>query len=85
MLRNIVTVALTINMFLLGCEVFTEFYSDSAHITSIGGVSVLRSARPQSPGAVDLDADHAQHRGADLVLYTPLADSVLMLNVACVF
>ena len=30
-LRNIVTVALTINMFLLMCEVFTEFYTDSAH------------------------------------------------------
>jgi Ni/Fe-hydrogenase subunit HybB-like protein len=30
-LRNIVTVALTINMFLLLCEVFVEFYTDSAH------------------------------------------------------
>lgn len=30
-LRNIVTVALTINMFLLGSEAFTEFYTDSAH------------------------------------------------------
>ena len=33
-LRNIMTVALTINMFLLGCEVFTEFYTDSAHSAS---------------------------------------------------
>jgi Ni/Fe-hydrogenase subunit HybB-like protein len=30
-LRNIVTVALTVNMFLLGSEAFTEFYTDSAH------------------------------------------------------
>ena len=30
-LRNIVTIALTINMFLLGSEAFTEFYTDSAH------------------------------------------------------
>ena len=30
-LRNIVTVALIINMFLLACEVFTEFYTGSAH------------------------------------------------------
>jgi len=30
-LRNIVTIALTINMFLLICEVFTEFYTGSAH------------------------------------------------------
>ena len=33
-LRNVVTVALTINMFLLVCEVFTEFYTDSAHVAS---------------------------------------------------
>ncbi len=30
-LRNIVTVAMIISMFLLACEVFTEFYTDSAH------------------------------------------------------
>ncbi|MDF1836654.1 MAG: polysulfide reductase NrfD [Planctomycetota bacterium] len=30
-LRKIVTVALAVNMFLLICEVFTEFYTDSAH------------------------------------------------------
>lgn len=30
-LRNIVTIALSINMFLLGSEAFTEFYTDSAH------------------------------------------------------
>jgi predicted CXXCH cytochrome family protein len=34
LLRNIVTVALAINTFLLGCELFTEFYTDSAHIAS---------------------------------------------------
>jgi Ni/Fe-hydrogenase subunit HybB-like protein len=33
-LRNVITVALTINMFLLVCEVFTEFYTDSAHVAS---------------------------------------------------
>ncbi len=30
-LRNTVTIALSINMFLLGSEAFTEFYTDSAH------------------------------------------------------
>jgi Ni/Fe-hydrogenase subunit HybB-like protein len=30
-LRNTVTIALSINMFLLGSEVFTEFYTNSAH------------------------------------------------------
>ena len=33
-LRNIVTIALSINMFLLGSEAFTEFYTDSAHRAS---------------------------------------------------
>jgi molybdopterin-containing oxidoreductase family membrane subunit len=33
-LRRIVQVAMIINMFLLGCEVFTEFYTDSAHLAS---------------------------------------------------
>ena len=30
-LRMIMTVAMIINMFLLGCELFTEFYSPTAH------------------------------------------------------
>ena len=33
-LRGIVVVAMFINMFLLGSEVFTEFYTDSAHVAS---------------------------------------------------
>jgi molybdopterin-containing oxidoreductase family membrane subunit len=33
-LRRIVQVAMVINLFLLGCEVFTEFYTDSAHVAS---------------------------------------------------
>jgi molybdopterin-containing oxidoreductase family membrane subunit len=33
-LRRIVQVAMIINIFLLGCEVFTEFYTDSAHLAS---------------------------------------------------
>ena len=33
-LRNMVTIALLVNMFLLGCELFTEYYTESAHIAS---------------------------------------------------
>ena len=33
-LRRIVQVAMIINVFLLLCEVFTEFYTDSAHVAS---------------------------------------------------
>ncbi len=34
LLRQIVTVSLLINLFLLGCEVFKEFYSESLHMSS---------------------------------------------------
>ena len=33
-LRRIVQVAMIINLFLLGCELFTEFYTDSAHVAA---------------------------------------------------
>ena len=33
-LRNILTVAMLVNLFLLLSEVFTEFYTDSAHVAS---------------------------------------------------
>lgn len=33
-LRNIVTISLMINLFLLGCEAFKEFYTDSQHVAS---------------------------------------------------
>jgi Ni/Fe-hydrogenase subunit HybB-like protein len=33
-LRRIVQMAMIINMFLLACEVFTEFYTDSKHVAS---------------------------------------------------
>jgi molybdopterin-containing oxidoreductase family membrane subunit len=33
-LKRIITVALIINLFLLGCEIFKEFYTDSAHSSS---------------------------------------------------
>lgn len=34
MLRNIVQVSMVINVFLLFCELFKEFYTDSAHVAS---------------------------------------------------
>ncbi|MCO4762970.1 MAG: polysulfide reductase NrfD [Myxococcales bacterium] len=34
LLRRIVTVMLPLNFFLLGCEVFKEFYTDAAHVIS---------------------------------------------------
>ncbi len=34
LLRQIVTISLLVNLFLLGCELFKEFYSDSVHTSS---------------------------------------------------
>lgn len=34
LLKRIVAVAMPINLFLLGCELFKEFYTDSAHVAS---------------------------------------------------
>ncbi|MCB9558588.1 MAG: polysulfide reductase NrfD [Deltaproteobacteria bacterium] len=34
LLRKIITFTLPLNLFLLGCELFTEFYTDSAHLLS---------------------------------------------------
>ena len=53
-LRRIMQVAMLINMFLLGCEVFTEFYTDSRHV-GLRPLPLLRPARAPCPGAVDLD------------------------------
>jgi molybdopterin-containing oxidoreductase family membrane subunit len=33
-LRQIVTVSLLVNLFLLGCEAFKEFYAESVHSSS---------------------------------------------------
>ena len=57
-LRMIMTVAMIINMFLLGCELFTEFYSPT-HARRRRAIPVLRPARPPRAGAVDLDRHRA--------------------------
>ncbi len=82
LLRNIVTIALTINMFLLACELFTEFYTDSAHLTSTMylyfGLHGHTALVPWVWTAIFLNVV------ALLILYLPLARSLQFLNVACV-
>jgi molybdopterin-containing oxidoreductase family membrane subunit len=81
-LRNIVTIAMTINMFLLGSELFTEFYTDSAHVASAKylffGLEGRHALVPWIWTAMALDAV------ALALLYTPLSRRSTMLNVACV-
>ena len=72
-LRMIMTVAMIINMFLLGCELFTEFYSPT-RACGRRPLSLFRAARPRRACPVDLDrhrpgrdravpADHAAAAG----------------------
>jgi len=80
-LANIVTVALTINMFLLGCEVFTEFYTDSAHAASARylffGLHGHNALVPWIWTAIGLNTI------ALFILYLPFTKSRRYLSVAC--
>lgn len=82
-LKNIVTIALTINMFLLGSEVFTEFYTDSAHVASarylFWGLHGYNGLVPWIWTAIALNTI------ALIILYLPISRSFKFMNVACVF
>ncbi len=81
-LANIVTVALTINMFLLVCEVFTEFYTNSSHGVSArylffglhGNVALV----PWIWTSVAFNVT------ALAILYLPFMRGRRLLSVACV-
>ncbi len=81
-LRQVVLVALTINMFLLISELFTEFYAGTAHITSTRylyfGLHGHHRLVPWIWTAV------AFNGLALLILYLPAARSLRYLNLACV-
>lgn len=80
-LKGIVTVALLINMFLLVCEVFTEFYTDSAHGASARylffGLHGHSALVPWIWTAVGLNTV------ALVLLLVPLWRRPLVLNLAC--
>ncbi len=81
-LRAIIVVALTINMFLLISELFTEFYTDSQHVASIRylyfGLHGHDALVPWIWTSVGLNTI------ALTLLYLPLSRTVAFLNVACV-
>jgi len=81
MLRRIVTVSLAINMFLLGSELFTEFYTQSAHVVSAKylyfGLEGYSALVPWIWVSVFLDSL------ALLILFTPGARTVRWLNISC--
>ncbi|MAE67851.1 MAG: polysulfide reductase [Phycisphaeraceae bacterium] len=81
-LRQIILVALTINVFLLVSELFTEFYTGSTHIASMRylyfGLHGYYGLVPWIWSSLVLSTI------ALIILYLPLARSVRYLNVACV-
>jgi len=81
-LRRIVQVAALINLFLLGCEVFTEFYTDSAHVASATylyfGLHGYNELVPWIWTAV------AFNLLATALLVLPASRGLRVLNMACV-
>ncbi len=81
-LKNIVTVALTINMFLLVCEVFTEFYTDSLHVASAKylflGLHGYHALVPWIWTAIIMNTV------ALILLFLPISRSMKYLNISCV-
>ena len=81
-LRRIVQVAMVINMFLLACEVFTEFYTDSAHIASAKylyfGLHGRRALVPWIWLAITMNL------AATVLWILPASRGLRLLNVACV-
>jgi molybdopterin-containing oxidoreductase family membrane subunit len=82
MLRNIVQVSMIINVFLLFCELFKEFYTDSAHVASAKylffGLHGHYGLVPWIWTAMALDLV------ALVLLVLPLSRSLKYLDLACV-
>jgi Ni/Fe-hydrogenase subunit HybB-like protein len=81
-LRRIVQVAMLINMFLLGCEVFTEFYTDSRHVASARylyfGLAGRHALVPWIWTAIGMNL------AATVLWVLPASRSLKLLNAACV-
>ncbi len=81
-LRRIVQVAMIINLFLLACEVFTEFYTDSAHVAAARylyfGLHGQHALVPWIWTAI------AMNIIATAMLMLPGSRGLPMLNTACV-
>jgi len=78
LLKNIITIALTVNMFLIGCELFTEFYGESTHIVSLMylylGLHGYHALVPWIWTAISLCTV------ALIILYTPLAKKLVYVT-----
>lgn len=81
-LRKIMTVAMIINVFLLFCELFAEFYTETEHVAAAKylyfGLHGHNGLMPWIWSAVTLNCIGIT------ILITPLARQFRWLNVACV-
>lgn len=81
-LRSVVAVALAVHLFLLGSELFTEFYADSAHVSSARylflGLDGYSGLVPWIWTAIGLNL------AAMVILFTPASRNLTVLSVACV-
>lgn len=82
MLRRIITIALLINLFLLGCELFVEFYSGTYHSVSATylwwGLHGHDGLVPWIWTALFLNV------AAMVILLTPFSHRLVLLDIACV-
>ncbi|MBI2431280.1 MAG: polysulfide reductase NrfD [Candidatus Hydrogenedentes bacterium] len=83
LLRNIVTVSLLVNLFLLGCEAFKEFYSASVHSSSARylffGLHGHDALVPWMWSAMLMELV-----AGIILIIPPLARRIWFLNTACV-
>lgn len=82
-LRQIVTISLLVNLFLLGCELFKEFYSDSIHTSS---ARYLFFGLHGKAGLVPYIwfAIIAEVLAAIILIVPAFARNLNLLNVSCV-
>ena len=82
LLRRIITVSMIINVFLLACELFAEFYSDTYHVASANylyfGLHGHSALVPWIWSAVTLNFIGL------VLLISPLSRRLPWLNVACI-
>ncbi len=82
-LRQIVTVSLLVNLFLLSCEAFKEFYAESVHSSSARylffGLKGFTALRPWIWFAIIIETI------AGIILIVPaLANRMASVNIACI-
>ncbi|MDA0752498.1 MAG: polysulfide reductase NrfD, partial [Verrucomicrobia bacterium] len=81
LLRKIITVAMLVNIFLLGCEAFTEFYSGTYHVVSAQylfmGLHGHDQLVPWIWAAISMNLV------AMILLVLPISQKLGVLNIAC--